>query len=200
MIPDINLLPRIGQRETSFKLAYSIVAIIALIVAALLVWQLIHTQNSIKQLTRQQSQLLEQKEQLRQVSTTVQIAERNEYQTALWVMNAISYPVSPLMKEMSRLLVPNTYLRQYTFGKNDLNVIVNYESISDIYKHVANLEGSKYFLDVEVQYIRELGLNGNTNTKQNSGDGLQFQYLPRYEAAITMDIDRDHLMVTRGSN
>ena len=190
MIPDINLLPHISRNESNFKVFYSILAIIALLLVSFIVWQFFSAKIEVTRLTKEQQTLQTQREELQSEYDKLLANNTGSIEQAVSFVEKVSYPVSPLMDEVRVLLLPNSYLRLYTFDEKKVTVQADFETFKDISKYVASLEQSEYFNDVQLGAVTDFEVDP-TNSKD--ADEVDFSKVSRYSAEIELYIDKIYL-------
>ncbi|WP_107841577.1 PilN domain-containing protein [Metasolibacillus meyeri] len=190
MIPDINLLPHVSRSESNFKIFYSILAIVALLILSFIIWQFFSAKSEVTKLTNEQQTLQAQKDRLQSEYDALLANNTGSIQQAVAFVEKVSYPVSPLMDEIRTLLLANSYLRNYTFDQQKVIVQADFETFTDISKYVALLEHSEYFNDVQLGTVKDFEVDPNNDIKENEVD---FSTISRYSVQIELYINEIYL-------
>ena len=156
--------------------------------------QLFSLKKDISALSSEETQLVEQRDVLvAQVSSSASAQEaQGTLASSVTFVESISYPVSPLIDEVHRLLLENTYLRDYQFGETGVDLVVDFETMNDLSLFVENLLNSPYFTDVQVQSISTFEPSGNTEDTADSTE-TNFDVQSRYSATFTLIMDQAYL-------
>ncbi|WP_277584460.1 PilN domain-containing protein [Psychrobacillus antarcticus] len=191
MVPEINLLPKIERKQSS-----NVVLILAFVLFGILVlflsMQLFSLKKDISVLSSEETQLVGQRDVLvAQVSASAQ-KEQGTLASSVTFVESISYPVSPLIDEVHRLLLENTYLRDYQFGEKAVDLVVDFETMNDLSLFVENLLNSTYFTDVQVQSISTFEPSLTTEDTADSTK-TDFDVQSRYSATFTLIMDQAYL-------
>ncbi|SOB93971.1 Tfp pilus assembly protein PilN [Ureibacillus xyleni] len=194
MIPDINLLPKVERRQNNSKLLYILLAIIALLVLSLLVWQYFSARSNLASILNEEQALLAQRDQLQSELDNINNAKAQfTLEQSVQFLDQISYKVTPLIKEISNLQPTNSYLRTYEFAEKSVTIWVDFETMNDISNYVARLNNSAYFLDVQVSTISNFELVVESENGEVVEDTTNFNEQPRYTTNITLIIDEAYL-------
>ncbi|WP_042472162.1 PilN domain-containing protein [Bacillus ndiopicus] len=189
MIPDINLLPHINRSESNLKIFYSSLAVLALLILSLIVWQFFSMKDEVTKLTNEQQTLQAQKDQLQGEYNALLNSNTGSIEQAVTFVEKVSYPVSPLVDEVRALLLPNSYLRNYTFDEEKVIVKADFETFTNISKYVALLERSEYFNDVQLGTVDDFEINPNGSNEKE----VDFSSVSRYSVQIELYIDKKYL-------
>lgn len=191
MIPDINLIPKLEKEQSAPTLLYWILGGVAVLALAFFVWQYIGATNSINSLKAEESSLQQERDQLfaklEELNTS---ANQDSIEELVKYIDLISYPVLPLINEIEGLQPNNAYLREYYFGVEEINISVDFETLSEVSKYVTRLNNSDYFVDVLVNDISQYDLE---SLIAEEGDLTTFNIIPRHTANMTLFIDSVYL-------
>lgn len=189
MIPDINLIPKLEKSQQGSKLLYILLAIIALLVLSLFLWQYFSARAEIAELKREETNLIAKRDQLNQDFVTQQPANEGTLEQSLQFVEMVSYPVSPLINEIQGLQPSNSYLRNYSFSAESVSISIDFETLSDVATYVSRLTNSAYFTDGQVLSITNSGLGEDLGTD----DTTDFDVIPRQSVQITLLINESYL-------
>lgn len=191
MVPEINLLPKI-ERKQSGNLLLILGFVLFGILVLFLIMQLFSLKKDISVLSSEETQLVAQRDVLvAQVTASTQ-GEQGTLASSVTFVKSISYPVSPLIDEVHRLLLENTYLRDYQFGETAVDLVVDFETMNDLSVFVENLLNSTYFTDVQVQSISTFEPSVTTEDTAESAK-TDFDVQSRYSAMFTLIMDQAYL-------
>jgi len=193
MVPDINLIPKLEKGQQGPKLIYFLLAIVAILVLSLLVWQYFDASAQMTELQAKESNLITERDQLLTDLSIAQPVNQNTLEQSLSFVEKVSYPVSPLITEIQGLQPSNSYLRNYTFSAESVSISVDFETLSDVATYVSRLSKSGYFTDGQVLSIT----NSDLGEELDSEDETNFDVIPRQSAQITLLID-EHFLATGG--
>lgn len=192
MIPDINLLPKVERRPNNTKLLYILLAVIALLILSLLVWQYFSARSSLVSIVNEEQALLAQRDQLQSQLNVYNDSKSNiSLEQSVQFLDQISYQVSPLIKEILNLQPNNSFLRTYEFTEKSVTVWIDFETMNDISNYVTRLNNSDYFLDVQVSTISNFELVVESGDTAESSTNFNEQ--PRYTTNLTLVIDETYL-------
>lgn len=111
---------------------------------------------------------------------------------SLAFVERVSYPVTPLIDEAKKLLMDHTYIRNYTFSTESVQIEIDFEMLSDVSKYVDALNNSPYFNDVQVESVDDFEVNPAGGNSDRT-DEEKFKEAPRYSAKIDLVIDSMYL-------
>ncbi len=192
MIPDINLLPKVERRPNNTKLLYILLAVIALLILSLLVWQYFSARSSLVSIVNEEQALLAQRDQLQSQLNVYNDSKSNiSLEQSVQFLDQISYQVSPLIKEILNLQPNNSFLRTFEFAEKSVTVWIDFETMNDISNYVTRLNNSDYFLDVQVSTISNFELVVESGDTAESSTNFNEQ--PRYTTNLTLVIDENYL-------
>jgi len=186
MIPDINLMPKVDKRQSTPKNLYIIVSIVSLLLFAFLVIQYFKYRAEVTDLKSEEQQVLAEQAKWQAKLDGASLNTGSLKQSVEFV-EAISYPVSPIIDETIRLQFDHTYLREYVFDEEALEMSMDFETLGDISKYLTRLSNSSYFSDVQVSSIEHF----DVETKED--DEEDFNEMPRYEAKFVLSINQNAL-------
>ena len=191
MIPDINLMPNSEQEDGQSKLFFILLGILVIIMLAVMSWLYFTAKADVTNLTKEEQALQSERDALQSELSTLQGAAQGSVEESLAFIEHISYPVTPLIDETKNLLPENTYLRDYSFGESAVTFSVDFETLNAVSTYISRLEGSPYFLDVQVETIEEFEL-GAEGEERN--DEVRFSEVPRYTVEVTLAISNAQLV------
>lgn len=191
MIPDINLIPKLEKEQSAPTLLYLILGGVAILALVFFVWQYIGATSTITTLKSEETSLQQQRDQLyanlEELNTN---ANQGSIEELVDYIDLISYPVLPLINEIEGLQPSNAYLREYYFGVDEITILVDFETLSDVSKYVTRLNNSDYFVDVLVNEISQYDLEALI---AEEGEMTTFNVIPRHSTNITLYIDSVYL-------
>lgn len=187
MIPDINLLPRLERGQSSSKLLYGAVAVGAVLLLALLIWQYVSARIELVNDTAQQQSLQQEVDQLQVEYDKLTNETTGSMEDSVAFVERVSYPVSPLIDETQRLLPENAYLRNYEFEEKSSTITVDFETLTDVSNYINRLENSPYFMDTQLKKVDNFELNPNNE------EPTTFNEVPRYSVDITLFMNEVYL-------
>ncbi|MGE7665092.1 PilN domain-containing protein [Ureibacillus composti] len=189
MIPDINLIPNLDKDDSGSKILYLILSIAALLLLSLLAWQYFHAHAEIVTLTKEQTALQAQRDELKSQLDGMNPTTQGSLQQSVEFVELVSYPVTPLIDEIQMLQPDHSYLRSYSFDAESVSITVDFETLNDVAEYISRLTNSAYFTDVQVSSVSNFDL-GNESTTESETD---FDVIPRQTANFTLVIDESYL-------
>jgi len=193
MIPDINLLPKVDRRQSTSKTVYIVLSIIALLFVAFFVFQYFNYRGEIADLRSEEQRVIDERNRLQAELDSISVDTGSLKQSVDFV-EAISYPVSPILDETIRLQPGHSYLREYAFDAQTAEVSMDFETLSDISKYLSRLSSSTYFSDAQVSSIEHFEL-GNQEVEGKAN----FNEIPRYAVKFTLLINQNALAAGGGN-
>lgn len=193
MIPDINLLPSHGRRQSSSKFVYILLTVLVLLIVGFFVIQYFSLKGDIKALSSREQIVLEKRDKLQRQLDEISIHTGSLSQSVEYV-EIISYPVSPIIDETMKLRPGRTYLRQYSFDATSAEVKMDFETLNEISSYVSKLASNSYIADVQIASINHF----KVDPLSDGDDDGNFNEVPRYEVTFTLLIDH-HYLATGGA-
>ena len=149
MVPEINFLPP-SERVVKKKYTLLFVGAVAIIAVVLLILYIFSIKEEISYLEIQESAQISLKEGLTlQASSSEQNLE-GTYESAVDYVKNVSYPVSPLMKELFSVLGKHP-LRSLEMSNTQVIIFVEADSLSEMSALLVRLSESSYFEDVKIE-------------------------------------------------
>ncbi|MBM7608816.1 Tfp pilus assembly protein PilN [Lysinibacillus composti] len=189
MIPDINLIPNLDKDDSGSKIVYLIISIAALLLLSLLAWQYFQARADIVILTKEQTALQSQRDDLKSQLDGMNSTTQGSLEQSVDFVELVSYPVTPLIDEIQMLQTNHSYLRSYSFDAESVSITVDFETLNDVADYISSLTNSSYFTDVQVSSVSNFDL-GTENTTESEKD---FNVIPRQTANFTLVIDEGYL-------
>lgn len=193
MTPEINLLPRIDRKaNVKSTLPFIVLAGIVVIALSYFIYAYITANSTSKRLAVDETALQGEQDTLQQQLASLQNTTAGSLAEAVDFAQKTAYPATPLMDEVQKYLVLNSYLRQYQFGEDKLELTIDFETMQDASLYVERLVMSSFFSDVQVEAITNFEVGKNTD--KDAAIANQFKVIPRYNATITCTIDYTYLV------
>ena len=190
MIADINLLPKVEKGQSSSKILYGAIGIVALVGLAVLVWVYFGARSELITLTSNQQQVQAERDQLQTEYDVLTGMNQGSLEESVEFVERVSYPVSPFIDETQNLQPEHTYLRDYGFDEKSITVTADFETLTDVSTYVNRLEQSPYFNDVQLGSVSNFELNPAT---EEVTDAQKFDEVPRYSVEITLFMNETYL-------
>lgn len=192
MIPNINLLPKLEKERTVPVGIIAVMIAFVAIVLAVFIFQYFGAKSELTKLSAQQTELTAQRDQVKKQLTDLQNKTKGSLAQSVKYVENVSYYVTPLITETNTLLPAHAFLRSYTFSKENVVIIVDFETMSSVSDYVEKLLASPYFTDIQLGSVS----NFEVGTTQENAN--KFTNVPRYTADITLTIDKPYLASTGG--
>lgn len=191
MIPDINLLPKSEKESSSSNLIYVLLTIVTLLALTFFAWQYFAARSEVIVLENEETNLKSQRDQLQAELNSLTVAEGGSLEESVTFVEAVSYPVSPLIDETQRLLSKNSYLRDYEFSAEVVRISVDFETLHDASVYVSRLTKSSLFTDVQLASIENTQIG-------DAEEETDFNVVPRQSAEIDLVINKQFLAAGGG--
>ena len=192
MVPEINLLPQSEKKNTSSTLLYAVLIAVTAIVLVYLIMSYFGAKSDLAALTKEEQSVTAQRDEMQQkVADANNLSAGSLAQSVKFVEN-VTYPVTPLISEIERLLAEHTYVREYEFNEESMTVTIDFETMNAISTYVEKLGASAYFADRQVETIDEMDVTLGNQTIDKSNEE-KFNEIPRYTAKIKLFIDYAYL-------
>lgn len=188
MVPEINLLPKMERQKSNSILITAIGFILFITVILLFFVQYFSIKGDIETLTAEETYSVAEREDLTQLVNDINMSGQGNIQTSVSFAESVSKPVSPLLIEVNALLEEHTYLREYDFTNQSINITIDVETMMSLSKFVDNLLVSEYFSDVKVESVTNFELSNSTESIEE-----RFEIIPRYSAIINLDVNQSYL-------
>ena len=157
MVPEINLLPKMERRTTGNKWGILLVVLAFIAIVGVLAFQYFSLSNSVKALQADQQALLAEKTAVEEKIVTLEQPEKMDLGTMVGVLERITYPVSPLLEEINVYRGDNVYLREFILKDNEVEFVMDFETMPEAATYVGDVVGSEYFIDIKVDEIFTFG-------------------------------------------
>ena len=167
MVPEINLLPSFERKTTKNRLFVVVLLSLFGVLLIYFVYQQIALTKSLTVLEQEQQQLLDEKITLEQSLTELDQPKELTLEDSVTFIESVSYPVSPLIKEINKYIHSSDHIENYSFAETTVRFSIFFTSLTEIANYVENLSGSRYFSDVKVDQVslnEENGGYSNTFT------------------------------------
>jgi len=186
MVPEINLLPNLEKKHSTPTLIYGVFIILIGMIVGYMIFLFFQAKSDLTKLSAQEVELSSQREQLQMELDGKQNANQGSLEQSVQFVENVSYPVTPLMDETQVLLPEQTYLRNYVFGENNVEITADFETMSAISSYLEKLTASPYFNDIQIDTISnfDVAIGQEEESAKN-----KFKEIPRYSATITLGID-----------
>ena len=188
MVPEINLLPKMERQKSNSILIIAIGFILFITVILLFFVQYFSIKGDIETLTAEETYSVAEREDLKQLVNDINMSGQGNIQTSVSFAESVSKPVSPLLIEVNALLEEHTYLREYEFTNQSINISIDVETMMSLSKLVDKLLVSKYFSDVKVESVTSFELSNSTESIEE-----RFEIIPRYSAIINLVVNQSYL-------
>lgn len=188
MVPEINLLPKMERQKSNSILIIAIGLILFITVILLFFIQYFSIKGDIETLTAEETYSVAEREELTQLVKDINMSGQGNLQTSVSFAESVSKPVSPLLIEVNALLEEHTYLREYEFTNQSINITIDVETMMSMSKFVDKLLVSEYFSDVKVESVTHFELSNSTESIEE-----RFEIIPRYSAIINLVVNQSYL-------
>ena len=188
MVPEINLLPKMERQKSNSILIIAIGLILFITVILLFFIQYFSIKGDIETLTAEETYSVAEREELTQLVKDINMSGQGNLQTSVSFAESVSKPVSPLLIEVNALLEEHTYLREYEFTNQSINITIDVETMMSMSKFVDKLLVSEYFSDAKVESVTHFELSNSTESIEE-----RFEIIPRYSAIINLVVNQSYL-------
>lgn len=192
MIPDINLLP---QRDRSSARGSWLVILFGVLFIGALIFMLVqylYVTKSIQGLESEQATLTNEKQVLEEELMQHEEPQGVDLETAVQFIEAISYPVSPLIIELNRYLDEHAYLRNYSFREDMVSFSIDFETMTDVSLYMNDLLKSPFVKDV---IVHDMSTFDPTAAEEEEE---RFEVIDRFTNTFEVLIDVDYLREVDG--
>ncbi|MEK5039102.1 PilN domain-containing protein [Sporosarcina sp. FSL K6-3457] len=153
MVPEINLLPQMERKSGGSKWGTLLVLIAFIAIVGVLAFQYFSLTGSVKTLQADQQALLAERTAIEAKIAELEQPEQMDLATMVGVLDRITYPVSPLVEEINAYRGDDVYLREFILKENEIEILMDFETMPETATYVGDLLGSVYFEDVKVDEI-----------------------------------------------
>lgn len=187
MVPEINLLPQMERKSGGSKWGNLLIVLAFIAVVGGLAFQYFSLTSSVKTLQADQQALLADKTTIETRISELEQPEQIDLATMVGVLETITYPVSPLLKEINVYRGDNVYLREFILTENEIEFVMDLETMPEVATYVGDLVGSAYFTDIKVDEIETFGPAERERTLES------FDVVSRFANRFTVTIDPTYL-------
>jgi hypothetical protein len=183
MVPEINLLPQMERRTAGNKWGALVVGVAFIVIVLFLAFHYFSLSKSVKTLQADQQALLADKATIEAKIATLEQPEQMDLATIVGVLETITYPVSPLLEEMNHYRGEDVYLREFILTENEIEFVMDFETMPETATYVGDLTGSVYFADIKVEEVVTLVPVEEDRTVES------FDVVDRFANRFTVTID-----------
>lgn len=187
MVPEINLLPQMERRTAGNKWGILLVVLAFIAVVGVLAFQYFSLTNSVKALQADQQALLAEKTAVEEKIVALEQPEKMDLGTMVGVLERITYPVSPLLEEINVYRGDNVYLREFILKDNEVEFVMDFETMPEAATYVGDVVSSEYFTDIKVDEIFTFDPVEEDETSE------AFDVVSRFGNRFTVTIDPTYL-------
>lgn len=187
MVPEINLLPQMERKSVGNKWGTLLVGVAFIVIVLFLAIQYFSLTKSVKTLQTEQQALLADKTTIEAEIASLEQPEQMDLATIVGVLETITYPVSPLLEEMNLYRGEDVYLREFILIENEIEFVMDFETMPETATYVDDLTGSVYFADIKVEEIETIVPEEGDKTVES------FDVVNRFENRFTVTIDPTYL-------
>lgn len=166
-------------------------------ILAYLFFMFFTAKGEIITLIEEEQTLTKQRDELQLELNVQQNENQGSLEQSVKFAESVFYPVTPLIDETRALLPAHSYLRNYEFGENTVDITLDFESMKDILKYVERLLASAYFIDTQISDISNFQVQLGEQKELTPEE--KFKQVPRYEVTMTATIDYIYLAGGRRS-
>lgn len=157
MVPEINLLPQMERKSGGSKWGTLLVLFAFVAVVGILAFQYFSLTSSVKTLQADEQALLAEKTEIEAKITALAQPEQMDLATMVGVLETVTYPVSPLLEEINVYRGNNVYLREFKLFENEIEFVMDFETMPETATYVSDLTVSDYFSDMKVEEVNTFG-------------------------------------------
>ncbi len=187
MVPEINLLPQMERKSGGSKWGALLVLLAFIAIVGILAFQYFSLTSSVKALQVNQQALLAEKTKVEEKIAMLEQPEKMDLGTMVGVLEAITYPVSPLLEEINAYRADDVFLREFILTDNEIRFVMDFETMPEVASYVGDVVGSSYFTDIKVE---EVGLSVPVLDERTTES---FDIVDRFENHFTVTIDPTYL-------
>ena len=187
MVPEINLLPQMERKSGGSKWGAILVALAFVAIVGVLAFQYFTLTSSVKTLQADQQALLADRIAIEAKIAEMEQPEQMDLATMVGVLDRITYPVSPLLEEINAYRGDNVYLREFILKENEIEFLMDFETMPETATYVGDLVGSAYFADVKVDEVEIFSPSEVERTKES------FDVVDRFANRFIVTIDPTYL-------
>ncbi len=149
MVPEINLLSP-SERKRSQKILLLLGGASVVLLILVIIFYLFSLKNEISTLGKQEEEISAYRDALVLQASSEGMQVEGTYETAVDFVESISFPVTPLLKEVMKQ-VGNAELVGFDFSNTGLVITAEMTSLGVSSDLLVKLVGSDYFQDVKVE-------------------------------------------------
>ena len=198
MIPNINLLPKSQRADAKSNLPYILLAIIATLALIFFVWKYFEARIALADLVIEEQTLLTERDKLQMDYDILMSQNKGSLEESVVFVEKVSYDVTPLIAETQNLLPENTYLTNYVFSTDTLELSIDFETMSDIATFVSRLENSPFFMDAQLGSVSNFVITPPDEQDEEVDEEEKFEEVPRYTTSIALQLNTAHLASVGG--
>ena len=189
MIPELNLLPKVEKRtsKNSALLMALLIAVLMTVVYGIYYFTLA---NDIKSLDSQQQALSSEVDSYNKQLANFQLDSQDSFDQSVSYVEAISYPVTPIIESVESHLESYEKLTNITYGETGVTLTADFETLHGVSKYVQNLVTDPLYTDAQVTSVTAFEPEKKEYQEATVSDKL----IPRYTATIQLMINQTKLL------
>lgn len=176
-LKNINLLPDYEKERAGLFYLFIFLIVITLLAYMTIGFYYFSTKGKLEKAETTYAKLEEKAELLRAQVDEIQ-ADDNRLEQAVSFVENNNILTSTLIEELHDLLPNYSYLSNYTYNREEVNLVTHFETLDMTAEYTTNLLTSKYIRDTKVDNISTFILKEEEN----------LEVTPRYEANFTLQI------------
>lgn len=189
MIPDINLLSNV-EKSTSQKPAVWLAVLIAGLMALVFGLYYFSLASDIKSLDSQQQALSSEVDSYHKQIANFQKESPGSFEQSVKFVEAVSYPVTPIIDSIESHLESYEKLTDITYGESGIEITADFETLHGVSTYVQNLMTDKLYTDVQVSSVSSFKPEKAEYQNATASELL----VPRYKATIQLKINQANLL------
>ena len=193
MLPDINLLPKYERQSSIAYILFLVGLVISIVLFIVLIYFYFSTKNSLEDTEQQVNQLTQEKTILEE-----RLAQATTDDGADTLENAVAYaehhivPTSTFIDELFTLLPENSYISNYNYNYQTVDIETQFETMHDAAAYVEQLNESNFVRNVVVNQMNTVEL-ATEQQEEEVNDERLFETIPRYNVSYSIDVNQNYL-------
>lgn len=196
MLPEINLLPKYERQNSVAYIIFIAGLAVCLISFAAIAFFYFNTKGNIEE-AKTNTENLEQEKGILEAKLTSDGDHAASFETAFNFAEHHVVPTSDLIDELVTLQPNHSFLNEYDYNYQSIDIEVQFEEKNAAADYVIALNDSKYIKDVQVTEMDIVEFMQDTD---EATDQSLFDVLPRYKVTYSVTIDQAYVREEGGDD
>lgn len=187
-LPDINLLPDLGQENSAQAIIFYIFFGLLLLSFVLLGYLYFSINSKLSDAEAKAAALTDEKNSLEIKKAKLSSEEGSAFEQAITFAEYYALPSSQLISQLNDLLPDEAFMSEYDYASSEVSLTNHFERLDHIAEYTSRLTHDDYIVDPKVESIETFSLKEEETEEQ-----VLNNIIPRYEVTFTFSLDKEKI-------